>query len=639
MSVTPIYVFLGGKSPKYLDLTAQALKFAIRNIKNGTIGVVSPPDSGDLKDSLEKKIHELDDSLDVGDIKYIEGQKHFDNWNNTQHILDIEPFTEEFDPIVFLDSTTVILQDVSPFIEKFVSSGKKFAFYRDFVNDYPNFKQFLDVELVPQMSLLVFRSAHFAPLIQIWQDNWKEWIDPAPFVNHKDPARFYAQSRLSIGQYSLAQSVKKYVKNYKNEVTEITRADLKIFRNLGIDAQRVRQKFLSAGSSYSNEGVIKITLTVQRGKVYEKQDLGRNVGDPYVTVKVGDWERRTATIDNTQEPVFNEEFVFDEMTYWDAANVTVTLWDSDKVTKDDQIGSADLNLLPIKSLIATDNAPTPTPTHYQIGMIDKDGKEQGVVEIDALFCVTVVEEGEGETKTRDLGGATQTQAQVASEKPPLTKERSVPSLPKGEPYTGEAKVTITLISGKVYEKHDLIGQDDPYVKIKIGALAERKSKTVKSNQNPVWNETLVFDKVKSQDAENVTLTIWDEDTVSKDDYIGTAQLSLLPYRNNKQHVTLPFTDNKNIEQAKVELDIVLEFPLPPSVSPTPATTVAAAPSQRAAASPSASPPATAAKAAAPPPPALKSYPSTSSQSSQPKTPTKEANPKTPAPAKKKFFFF
>lgn len=388
----PIFTFLSGNDPKYVQLTAQAIKFLKRTIPTANVGIVSPP-GNDVKPSFEKRFKEIDVKFDVNAIEYYEGQQHFDDWNYSQHILDIVSFTEKYDPIIFLDSNTVILQDLLPFLQTFIGSPeKKFAFFPDIVNEYPNFQEnWPNAPFIPRTTFLALKSAYIPDLFKIWQETWKEWIEPAPFVQHKDPARFYKFSRLSISGYSLGQSVAKYVKNFDEEVLVINRADLKVVRNFGLEAEKIKLQYLSSGSSFANDGKTKITIAIRSAKVHEKQDL-LSKGDPYVKVKVADWERTTKTIKNTLEPQWNDQFVYDDVSYADAATVSFALWDADLIGKDNLIGTAKLSLLEHKTNRHH------ALTHFSLPVVDTKGKEQAVLEVDAEFFVeqtTKVKGGRG----------------------------------------------------------------------------------------------------------------------------------------------------------------------------------------------------------------------------------------------------
>ncbi|GMI75190.1 C2-domain ABA-related 9 [Hibiscus trionum] len=70
------------------------------------------------------------------------------------------------------------------------------------------------------------------------------------------------------------------------------------------------------------------------------------------------------------------------------------------------------------------------------------------------------------------------------------------------------------------------GASDPYVVISTDAQ-KVKTRLLKKNCNPEWNEELTL-HIKDLDAP-ITLTVYDKDTFSEDDPMGTAEIDIQPY--------------------------------------------------------------------------------------------------------------
>jgi len=64
---------------------------------------------------------------------------------------------------------------------------------------------------------------------------------------------------------------------------------------------------------------------------------------------------------------------------------------------------------------------------------------------------------------------------------------------------------------------------DPYVVVKIGGQT-RKTKVIYSNSNPTWWEKLRFPDANS---EMMTIEVWDKDSVTSDDKVGTCMKPLV----------------------------------------------------------------------------------------------------------------
>ncbi|KAL1338643.1 hypothetical protein HN51_033256 [Arachis hypogaea] len=67
---------------------------------------------------------------------------------------------------------------------------------------------------------------------------------------------------------------------------------------------------------------------------------------------------------------------------------------------------------------------------------------------------------------------------------------------------------------------------DPYVVVNIGEQ-KLKTKVIKDNCNPEWNEELIL-SIKDFNTP-INLTIYDKDTLSSDDKMGEAIIELRPY--------------------------------------------------------------------------------------------------------------
>ncbi|KAF5742588.1 ADP-ribosylation factor GTPase-activating protein AGD11 [Tripterygium wilfordii] len=73
---------------------------------------------------------------------------------------------------------------------------------------------------------------------------------------------------------------------------------------------------------------------------------------------------------------------------------------------------------------------------------------------------------------------------------------------------------------------DVTGASDPYVLFKMGKQ-KLKTRVVKHNINPVWNEDLTLSI--SDPNLPVNLTVYDHDTFSLDDKMGDAEFDLRPF--------------------------------------------------------------------------------------------------------------
>ncbi|KAH7528571.1 hypothetical protein FEM48_Zijuj05G0086200 [Ziziphus jujuba var. spinosa] len=71
-----------------------------------------------------------------------------------------------------------------------------------------------------------------------------------------------------------------------------------------------------------------------------------------------------------------------------------------------------------------------------------------------------------------------------------------------------------------------VRSSDPYVVVKMGKQ-KLKTRVIKKDVNPEWNEDLTLSVVDS--SLPVKLTVYDHDTFSMDDKMGDAQIDIRPY--------------------------------------------------------------------------------------------------------------
>jgi hypothetical protein len=197
-----IVCFLFDGSQKYTRMTLNAVNSFITNTPHVPVGLLFPK-------GLAEKQSIISEVRDPSRVHTRDIETHFQNWNPTQHKLDIQKFSDEFDTIFWLDSDAVVYKDLSDLLFEFHSSPCQVAFLKDHVCYNPHFLAVwndwrkVSEPFVPQACFMGFKKATIASFFQKWQDVWRQWIEPAPFANFPNPLPSFAGSAFCTEQYAL----------------------------------------------------------------------------------------------------------------------------------------------------------------------------------------------------------------------------------------------------------------------------------------------------------------------------------------------------------------------------------------------------------------------------------------------------
>jgi hypothetical protein len=230
-----IACFMIDGSDRYTAMTINAINSFLKATPEMHAGVLVPPSWG-LSIFATRVVPQL---VAPERVIFKKWGQHFAQWNPTQYKLDILQFADEYDVVLWLDSDTIVYDDLRPLLFAFYKSPAKYMFVRDhvcylpeFLNNYP-FKDSKGGAFVPQACFMGFKAEHMKRLFTVWEDTWRQWIEPEPFKNFADPLPSFPGSKFCIEQYALGHALV-LAEIGEEDILEIARSHIVLnTRNLG----------------------------------------------------------------------------------------------------------------------------------------------------------------------------------------------------------------------------------------------------------------------------------------------------------------------------------------------------------------------------------------------------------------------
>ena len=245
------------------------------------------------------------------------------------------------------------------------------------------------------------------------------------------------------------------------------------------------------------------TINLIKAKNLMKLDP-REKTHPYAVLIHGRQMEKTKTIKNTTEPLWDHKADF-RTPDGNSREFCIEVFDSEKYGKDNSLGSLSLDIVDVLKMDGQRGQWFPL-----------DGATSGEILLSANFFDDL-----GRSPEEVLKDLLKNDNERKKSGKPLNRAGSVGGSGLG-PDDGVAKINI--IKAKDLVKSDLIGKSDPYAVIKYGTQKD-KTPVVKNSQNPEWNHTTEL-KVPEDDANKISIEVFDQDRIGKDKSLGKIDLDL-----------------------------------------------------------------------------------------------------------------
>lgn len=95
---------------------------------------------------------------------------------------------------------------------------------------------------------------------------------------------------------------------------------------------------------------------------------------------------------------------------------------------------------------------------------------------------------------------------------------------------------LTFFEAEITHDTEMIGSMSPYLKVRVNNVDKWRSKTCKKgDKRPNFNRESTSLNLRSLN-DNIAIEVWDDDTITKDDFIGGTQLKAYQLLGRQQEV-------------------------------------------------------------------------------------------------------
>ena len=275
----------------------------------------------------------------------------------------------------------------------------------------------------------------------------------------------------------------------------------------------------------------KLLVTIHSVQNVPKQDLFGGA-DPYCIIQVMDQTKKTQKKKKTTSPTYEETFEFPLQSVPTQQHVSITLmeWNAKWKGKHDKVGILEISLQDVAGRQNVDRQIAQFQSLQSGGLTGANQQPCNLlfsVRYTSDMAAPAIELSPSDqaavaSKSQDLARINQEIGDKEAQLAVFVGRTGVPSS-GGDTLSGW-QLRLCVIGAHHLPKMDMTGAADPYVTLDIIGQEQRRSKTIKNTLNPEWKEEFIFD-IKD-DKEELLLTVWDWDRMSKDEVIGEVRLRL-----------------------------------------------------------------------------------------------------------------
>ncbi len=119
---------------------------------------------------------------------------------------------------------------------------------------------------------------------------------------------------------------------------------------------------------------------------------------------------------------------------------------------------------------------------------------------------------------------------------------------------------LQILEAKILEDHETFGEMDPFVKVKVGKQEFKTKVAEDAGKNPKWQNE-IFKIPYNELEKEAFLELWEYDSGSSNDYLGSCQLNIAEEfaaksQEKKMTLNLRSFENNEVGQLLIEINVL-----------------------------------------------------------------------------------